>query len=133
MDEKDLNHFSGPSDLHPRTLSRTELSFVARAIADAMHILTVTTGMRVTESDVGEVVDEATSHVMNNYDRVAALHLAEHLLGASKAPPTPLPQILGMRSAIEATGDARALELFERWQQLYRASDASLVADEDDH
>jgi hypothetical protein len=120
MNENDLNHFSGLSGLRPRTLSLTELHFVARAIADAMHILTVTTGMRVTESGVGEVVEEATSHVMDNYDQVAALHLAEHLLGASKKPPTPLPQILGMRAAIEATGDARALELFERWQQLRR-------------
>jgi hypothetical protein len=120
MDQKNSNHFSEVTGLHPRTVSLTELHFVARAIADAIQTLTAMTGLRVTESAVGEAVQDATSHVLDLYDQVAALHLAEHLLGASKAPPTPLPQILGMRADIEATADARALVLFDRWQQLRR-------------
>ena len=106
--------------VHPRKLSLTERQFVVRAIADAMHQLTVLSGMRVTESEIGEPVEEETSHVLQAYDTVAALHLAEHLLGATGATPTPLGQMLGMSAALEK--DPRALELYERWLALQRAA-----------
>lgn len=101
-----------------RQLCRTELNFILRAIADVQHMLVVTNGQRFTESDVGEMVEEETSTRIDYREFIAALDLVQRLLGATGQTPEHLDAQVGIRAAIEATGDAEALRLYERWRDL---------------
>jgi hypothetical protein len=102
----------------PRQLSITELNFVLRSLGDIEHFLAVSHGLRITESDIGEHVDEDTSWVTDFREQLALLDLLQHLLGATDKTPEPLDRQFGIRAAIEASGDAEALRLYDHWRGL---------------
>lgn len=106
--------------VQPRALSRTELNFIVRALIDAGNALFGLHAVRATESRVGDTVKDETSFVIDNRDYMAALDLAERLLGWTGVTPPQLDEQLGLRASIEASGDATAAQLFERLQQARR-------------
>jgi hypothetical protein len=106
--------------VQPRPLSRTELNFIVRALIDAGNALFSLHAVRATESRVGDVVKEETSFVIDNRDYMAALDLAERLLGWTGVSPPHLDEQLGLRACIEASGDPTAQQLFERLQHARR-------------
>jgi hypothetical protein len=102
--------------VQPRALSRTELNFIVRALIDAGNALFWMHAVRATESRVGDVVKEDTSFVIDNRDYMAALDLAERLLGWTGVSPPHLDEQLGLRACIEASGDDTAAQLLDRLQ-----------------
>jgi hypothetical protein len=72
--------------------------------------------VRATERGIGEDVDEPTSYIIDNSYQVALLELVLRLLGATDQTPEPLDRQVGIRAAIEATGDREALRLYEHWR-----------------
>ena len=114
MEERDP--VSPLASVNPRHLSRTELNFILRALADIQHSLCVMSGTRATESAVGEPVEDETSWVIDNGAYVALLDLVQRMLGATERTPEGIDEQLGIRAAIEASGDAEALRLYERWR-----------------
>ena len=100
-----------------RPLSRTELNFIIRVLIDANNALFRLHAVRATESRVGDVVKEETSFVIDHRDHMAALDLAQRLLGWTGVSPPYLDEQLGLRACIEASGDATAALMLDRLQQ----------------
>lgn len=106
----------------PRTLTKTELDFIMRAIMDARHVLAVTGGMRITEAEFGEVLTPENSSDSHHLDLIHGLELATRLLGwPDDRTPPPLDRQFGMRALLEATGHDELLDAFETWHAVKRA------------
>lgn len=108
-----------------RPLNRTELNFIIRVLIDANTALFRLHSVRVTESRIGDVVKEETSFIVDHRDSMAALDLAQRLLGWTGASPPYLDEQLGLRACIEASGDPTAGLMLQRLQQARRDLEAS--------